>query len=563
MEPAHSSYTFDGVTNTTGIFPHAAGIGLAYSVTDANGCTPAAGTFDVSQPAAVTVSNVAQSTILCNGGSATVTITATGGTGALSYTFDGVTNTTGIFTHVAGTALSYSVTDGNGCTPATGTFDVVQPAVISVSNVGQSAILCNGGNATVTITASGGTAPLSYTFDGVTNTTGIFTHAAGTGLAYSVTDVNGCAAATGTFDVLQPDVISVSNVAQSTIACFGGSATVTITASGGTGILSYTFDGATNTSGVFTHAAGTALAYSVTDANNCNAATGTFDVVEPAAITVSNVAQTPITCNGGTSTVTITAAGGTGALSYTFDGVTNATGIFTHGAGTGLLYSVTDANNCTPASGSINIIQPGAVTISNIAQSTIDCFGGSATVTITATGGTGTLSYTFDGVTNATGIFTHAAGSNLAYSVTDASACAAASGTFTIVQPAAISVSNVAQSTINCNGGSATVTITATGGTAPLSYTFDGITNSTGIFTHAAGNGLAYSVTDAKNCTPAAGTFNVVQPAAITASVSQGTIICSGGTTSGDHHSIWRNWCTLLYIRRRNQFNRHFHTCCG
>ena len=152
---------------------------------------------------------------------------------------------------------------------ATGTFDVVQPAIITVSNVSDNHHLCNGGNATVTITATGGTAPLSYTFDGVTNTTGIFTHAAGTGLAYSVTDANNCAAATGTFDVVQPAIISVSNVAQVTIDCFGGNATVTITATGGTGILSYTFDGATNTSGIFTHAAGTALAYSVTDANNC------------------------------------------------------------------------------------------------------------------------------------------------------------------------------------------------------------------------------------------------------------------------------------------------------
>ena len=79
--------------------------------------------------------------------------------------------------------------------------------------------------------------------------------------------------------------------------------------------------------------AGTNLAYSVTDANYA-AATGTFTVVQPAVIAISNVLQSTIPCNGGTATVTITAAGGTGALSYTFDGVTNATGIFTHAAGT-------------------------------------------------------------------------------------------------------------------------------------------------------------------------------------------------------------------------------------
>ena len=213
----------------------------------------------------------------------------------------------------------------------------------------------------MTITATGGTLPLSYTFDGVTNTTGIFTHAAGTGFAYSVTDANNCTAVNGTFDVVQPAAVTVSNISQSTILCNGGTATVTITATGGTGVLSYTFDGATNTTGIFTHAAGTGLVYSVTDANNCTPATGTFDVLQPDAITISNISQNTIACSGGTPTVTIVATGGTGTLSYTFDGVTNATGIFPHAAGIGLAYSVTDANGCAPATGTFDVSQPAAV----------------------------------------------------------------------------------------------------------------------------------------------------------------------------------------------------------
>ena len=72
-----------------------------------------------------------------------------------------------IFTAYSRTNLSYSVTDANSCTAATGTFTVVEPAAMTVSDVSQSTILCNGGTATVTITAAGGTAPLSYTFNGV------------------------------------------------------------------------------------------------------------------------------------------------------------------------------------------------------------------------------------------------------------------------------------------------------------------------------------------------------------------------------------------------------------
>ena len=112
------------------------------------------------EPPAIAVSDVSQSTIACNGGTATVTITAAGGTGALSYTFNGVTNATGIFTGIpAGTGYAYSVTDANNCAPATGTFNVVQPPVITVSNVSQSTIACNGGTATVTITLQAVQAP--------------------------------------------------------------------------------------------------------------------------------------------------------------------------------------------------------------------------------------------------------------------------------------------------------------------------------------------------------------------------------------------------------------------
>jgi hypothetical protein len=103
------------------------------------------------------------------------------------------------------------------------------------------------------------------------------------------------------------------------------SATITIIAQGGTQPLSYTFHGETNSTGIFTHEAGIDFEC-VTDANNCNAATGTFTVVEPV-ITVKSITQTAITCYDGLQQLTITAEGGTMPLSYTFHGETNNTGI--------------------------------------------------------------------------------------------------------------------------------------------------------------------------------------------------------------------------------------------
>jgi hypothetical protein len=101
-----------------------------------------------------------------------VTLTGGGGTAPLSYTCNGVTNATGIFAGVsAGAAYAWSVTDVNSCNPVSGTLDITQPAAVTGSASVTSPILCNGGTATVTLTGGGGTAPLSYTFYGVTHAT--------------------------------------------------------------------------------------------------------------------------------------------------------------------------------------------------------------------------------------------------------------------------------------------------------------------------------------------------------------------------------------------------------
>jgi gliding motility-associated-like protein len=534
------SYTFNGVTNTTGIFTGiTAATGYAWSITDVNSCTPATGTLDVTEPAAITASAAVTTAILCNAGTGTVTITAAGGTAPLSYTFDGVTNATGIFTGItAGTGYVWSVTDANSCTPATGTLDVTEPTAITASATVTTAILCNAGVGTVTITASGGTAPLSYTFDGVTNATGIFTGiTAGAGYAWSVTDAASCTPVTGTLDVTEPAAITGSASVTTAIACNGGTATVTLVAAGGTTPYSYTFNGVTNTTGIFTGiTAATGYAWSITDVNSCTPATGTLDVTEPATITASAAVTTAILCNAGTGTVTITAAGGTAPLSYTFDGVTNATGIFTGiTAGTGYAWSVTDANSCTPATGTLDVTEPAAITASAAVTTAILCNAGTGTVTITATGGTAPLSYTFDGVTNATGIFTGiTAGTGYAWSVTDANSCTPATGTLDVTEPAAITGSASVTTAISCNGGTATVTLAVAGGTAPYSYTFNGVTNATGIFTGiTAATGYAWSITDANSCAPATGTLDVTEPLAITGSASVTTgITCNGGTAT-------------------------------
>ena len=113
------------------------------------------------------------------------------------------------------------MTDANGCT-ATTTGNITQPSAVTASS-SNTAILCNGGNSTVTVSASGGT-------PGYTGT-GTFSHAAGT-YSYTVTDANGCTATT-TGKITQPSAVTASS-SNTAILCNGGSSVVTVSASGGT-----------------------------------------------------------------------------------------------------------------------------------------------------------------------------------------------------------------------------------------------------------------------------------------------------------------------------------------
>jgi hypothetical protein len=539
------SYTFNGVTNSSGVFTGvSAGENLAFSITDANNCGPVDGSISVTQPPLLALSGAAVTQqILCFGGTGTVTISATGGTAPYSYTFNGVTNSSGVFTGVsAGENLAFSITDANNCGPVDGSISVTQPPLLALSGAAVTQqILCFGGTGTVTISATGGTAPYSYTFNGVTNSSGVFTGvSAGENLAFSITDANNCGPVNGSISVTQPPLLALSGAAVTQqILCFGGTGTVTISATGGKAPYSYTFNGVANSSGVFTGvSAGENLAFSITDANNCGPVDGSISVTQPPLLALSGAAVTQqILCFGGTGTVTISATGGTAPYSYTFNGVTNSSGVFTGvSAGENLAYSITDANNCGPVNGSISVTQPPLLALSGAAVTQqILCFGGTGTVTISATGGTAPYSYTFNGVANSSGVFTGvAAGENLAFSITDANNCGPVNGSISVTQPPLLALSGAAVTQqILCFGGTGTVTISATGGTAPYSYTFNGVANSSGVFTGvAAGENLAFSITDANNCGPVDGSISVTQPPLLALSGAAVTqqILCFGGT---------------------------------
>src|SRR6185369_14091815 len=109
---------------------------------------------------------------------------------------------TGDFARSAG-SYSFIVTDANNCT-ATTTITITEPSALNASSTA-TAISCHGGSSTISVTATGGTAPYSGTGD--------FARSAGS-YSFIVTDANSCTATT-MISVNEPAALNASSSATS------------------------------------------------------------------------------------------------------------------------------------------------------------------------------------------------------------------------------------------------------------------------------------------------------------------------------------------------------------
>ena len=220
------------------------------------------------------------SPISCYGETAEVTIVASGGTGNISYTFNGETNTSGIFSGVtAGTDLPYSITDESGCEPITGTITIEQPTEINIwgTQVNVSCHCAADGEATIYF--NGGTPPYEISFDNGINflpATSPFTFVNIPAGYYSiiVRDAIGCTNTAST-TITQPEEVVIQIDSKTNVTCFNGNdGAFTVSATGGNAPYTYsTYSdfSDSNSSGDFSGLTEGTYDIYVKDANGCEA----------------------------------------------------------------------------------------------------------------------------------------------------------------------------------------------------------------------------------------------------------------------------------------------------
>jgi len=245
-------------------------------VEDVTGCQTAPTNSVLNDPVAVNIDNAVATDVSCNGDTdGQITITASGGVPGYTYSIDnGLTfQAANNFTNLAPNNYDIVVNDANGC-PANTTVAVAEPLPLQIDNIAVTDVTCNGlSDGAITINASQGTAPYTYSIDGgmTFQAANNFTNLSAGNVNVDVLDANGCTTASNALiSESQPLAATLGN---DTTICIGGTADVCAMISGGTAPFNYAFNGISNGTNncLATQVAGN-YQLQVTDANGCTSA---------------------------------------------------------------------------------------------------------------------------------------------------------------------------------------------------------------------------------------------------------------------------------------------------
>lgn len=472
-------FSIDGINfSTNPNFQNLAAGPYTVTVEDMNNCTNTV-PVTITEPTAITASATNITHVDCNGASTgSFTIAGSGGnTSGYMYSLDGINfQTNGTFTGLSAGSYTLTIEDSDGCQGNT-TVVLAEPIAISVATNNLVNASCNGDmDGSATLSGMDGTAPYSYSLDGITFVpTAVFNNlAAGTYTGF-IEDANGCNSSIP-FVITEPPSMGISIVNQTNIDC-GGNAngTVDIIGIGGMPGYDYAIDGGPfSPGGSFIGLAAGPYTFTVRDANNC-----TYDsiivITEPSPVLGIVLSQTNLGCNGiSTGTFTIDGSGGTSPYQFSLDGVTfSPSGTFSGLPAGTYTVTVADNNSCSNTV-SVTLTEPQALTIAIDSSFNVLCNGSSTgAVYLSGAGGIAPYSFSQDGVNFfPSGDFLNLPAGAYTFIIRDDNNCEIPIST-TLTEPTALSAAPNAITDVQCNGtATGSGNVTASGGTGPYTYSW-------------------------------------------------------------------------------------------
>gem|GEM_PF-678781 len=515
------------------------------TATDANNCSTQAA-VTITQPSVLTASATATQVTCASASIATATVTASGGTGSKTFLWSNG-QTTATATGLGAGTISVTVTDQNNCSVTT-SATVTQNSNLAV-NMTTSNVTCSGlSNGSASATATGGTAPLSYSWSNGSTGQSIQNLPAGN-YTLTVTDAAGCSFSSAAV-ISQAAALVVTTSATQTTCAGVNNASINAIATGGTGGKTFAWSTGQSGATISNLAPGT-YTVTATDANGCSAQTSTI-ISQPQPLQL-NVSTTSVTCGAtGNGTATAAASGGTGTISTIWS--TGQSGSTINGLSAGT-YTVTatDINGCSTQA--TFVIDPPTEMSLTATGTNVSCHGlSNGTATALVSNGSAPVNYLWsNGQTgpSATGL---APGVHTV-TATDAAGCSA-QASVPIIQPGVLNVSATAVQ-VTCNGANnGSATAVSSGGTGTKTFAWSNGQTGPSISGLAPGT-FTVTVTDVNSCSNQT-SVNITQPSALGLGVSAVGVACFGGNNgsatatltggSGNINFLWSNGQTASSI---------------
>jgi len=513
-------------------------------ITDAQGC------FDtlrgtVTSPAAITLTNTTSqpSCGLCNGSS---TVSALGGVGPYTYTWSSG-SAVATETNLCAGIYMVTIVDANGClqnvnVPINSSSTLTE----TINSTNETCFAqCNGA---ATVTASGGTAPITYNWLSPSSTSQTLSSLCAGTYFVQMTDALGC---------IRNASVTISSASDLTVtpfvtqpSCTVNTGSISLTVTGGNPGYTYLWSpGGATTSSVTGLGVGTYTVV-VTDLSGCSKTVvlPLTNVNSP----VFNFSSIPALCNGTCNAVaTLSVTSGTAPFTFSWSAGTISSGANTSTA-TALCSGVVTATVTSPANGclsvqSLTITQPPTLLLGLPNLNTPDCNNQcNGSITLIPNGGVLPYTYTWTPPASTNPIINLCSG-NYAATVTDANGCTI-SATYTLINPPVLTLSaNVVNSSCNTAFDGA-ITTTVNGGLPAYTYSWTGpatFTSSSSSIVNVLSGTYSLTLIDLAGCRKdttmvIVPTVSVLAVAGTDSSFCQsGTFVLNGSASSGGTTYNW------------------------
>ncbi len=351
---------------------------------------------------------------VCPATQGSITANVTGGAGPYTYLWSNGSNAQSITGLTASTALSLTVTDGQGCLVSDSAY-VTQQSPVHDSIVNSSSVCMP----VLTVYPYGGVGPYTYLWS--TGATAASIRGSGnTFYSVQVTDANGCTA----YDYFNATATSLLFDSIATSVTYPGcnrGGSIKVAMYNGTAPFSYSWSNGGTADSIVGLSAGYYYV-TVTDAHGCTGA-NQFYLSSNYSLYAYPYAYNPA-CHSSNGSIYMYTSGGSWPYSYTWsnsssNNLQQDTGL---AAGT-YQYTVTDAGGCT-VTGTVNLIAQGNFNVS-ITTTPAVCPASNGTMTATASGSTGPYTYLWDNGSTAQTQINLGAWTGLTVIVTDSGGCQA------------------------------------------------------------------------------------------------------------------------------------------